>query len=131
MSDPTRSHGTRSHGTRSGGSPGPGVPAGPRTIADLYFLEHRAKVLDVAAFLDRYERACEAAGEDPAEADHRVAALRRAVAVLTEPGRGRARRVLEALSDATEAPLDAAPAKGATGAPEPGTASWDVRGEGG
>ena len=119
------------HGTAHATVHGAGIPADARTVADLYFLEHRAKVLDVAAFLDRYERARDLAGEDGPDEDHRVAALRRAIAVLSEPGAGRARRVLEALSDTTDGPIEAAPAKGATGAPEPGTAAWDRSGGGG
>ena len=32
------------------------VPASRGTIVQMQFLEHRAKVLDLAAFLDRVER---------------------------------------------------------------------------
>lgn len=35
------------------------IPADRSKILDLYFLEHRAKLLDLAAFLDRYDRAGE------------------------------------------------------------------------
>lgn len=84
-------------------------------VADRYFLEHRAKLLDIAAFLDRLDRA---AGDGPD--DFRVAALRRAIAILDD-GRGeRARRVLELLSDPTTEPIEKAPGKGASGA-YPGT----------
>ena len=40
-----------------------------REIVDAYFLEHRAKVLDIAAFLDRLERAADG---PPAREDFRV-----------------------------------------------------------
>lgn len=85
-------------------------------IADAYFLEHRAKLIDIAAFLDRMDRA-----EDPeGREDFRIAALRRCVAMLDDGQGDRARRVLDELSDHTTEPLDKAPMKGALGAPPPG-----------
>lgn len=87
-------------------------------IVDAYFLEHRAKVIDVAAFLDRLERAA----DGPADRDDfRVAALREAVALLGDGEGERARRVLDLLSDDTvHLPESAAGTKGALGAaPEP------------
>ncbi|MBT8484167.1 MAG: hypothetical protein HKO59_07370 [Phycisphaerales bacterium] len=82
-----------------------------QAVVDRYFMEHRAKLLDVAAFLDRVERGG-AEGDD-----FRMAAFRRAVAVLAEPGASRARRILELLSDPTDTPIDsAAGLKGAFGA---------------
>ena len=50
-------------------------------VVDRYFMEHRAKLLDVAAFLDRVERS-----EAPADADDdfRVEALQRAIALLID-----------------------------------------------
>ncbi|MEM0983700.1 MAG: hypothetical protein AAGI17_07115 [Planctomycetota bacterium] len=95
------------------------IPADKKRVLDLYFLEHRAKVLDVAAFLDRYDRA---AGDDH---DPRMLALRKTIEVLQGDTPDRAKRVLELLSDVTAEPIESAPAKGATGAPEPGTAEWD------
>jgi hypothetical protein len=78
---------------------------------DLYFLEHRAKLLDIAAFLDRVERA---SGEE----DFRLRAFRETLALLTDGEPERARRVLEKLSDATTEPIDSSRAgKGAVGAP--------------
>lgn len=82
-------------------------------VLDLYFMEARAKLLDLAAFLDRVERAT-------GDADFRHQALLDALAELTRPGAERARNVLAALSDPTSEPLDAAPGKGAAGA-WPGT----------
>lgn len=88
-------------------------PLTRQRLADLYFLEHRARVIDIAAFLDRLDRAADGPGPD----DFRVAALRRALAILID-GRGeRARRVLELLSDHSSDPVDHAPSKGAAGAP--------------
>jgi len=84
-------------------------------VVDRYFLEHRAKLIDVAAFLDRLDRTAEAGEPD----DYRVAALRRALAVVSDGAPERARRVLELLSDPTTAPIaSAAGMKGAFGAYE-------------
>lgn len=83
-------------------------------VIDRYFLEHRAKVLDVAAFLDRVDRA---AGDG---SDYRMDALRRCVAVLAETDPGRAERVLSILSDQSSEPVDAAGEKGASGASREG-----------
>ena len=82
-----------------------------RQIVDLYFLEARSKLIDLAAFLDRAERA---GGED----DFRMHALRAAFTpLLREPGeKSRAESVLLLLSDPTVEPLAQAPGKGATGA---------------
>ena len=83
-------------------------------LVDTYFLEHRAKVIDIAAFLDRLERAA----DGPAvQEDFRVAALRNALALLGDGQGERARRVLESLSDTTEAIAQSAQGmKGALGA---------------
>ena len=88
----------------------PTCPMTRRQAADRYFLEHRAKLLDLAAFLDRLDRA---AGDGE---DARVAELRSALAILLD-GRGdRARRVLEHFSDPTVEPVAHAAGKGAVGA---------------
>jgi len=92
-------------------------------VIDRYFLEHRAKVLDVAAYLDRLDRApgskTPAPGSGAGDAsggDFREAALRDAIALLIDGQPHRARRILEALSDPTTEPIDRAPGKGASGA---------------
>ena len=54
------------------------------------FLETRAKVLELAAALDRLDRAPRTASEVP---DHRLAQVRQAVEALLEPGPGRAETV--------------------------------------
>ena len=93
------------------------VPASRGTIVQMQFLEHRAKVLDLAAFLDRVERAEPAAGE-PTD-DFRMQALRAAIDLLRDGKPERARRVLELWSDRSTDPIAAAPMKGAMGAVEP------------
>ncbi len=88
-------------------------PAPRSKVVELYFLEHRAKLIDIAAFLDRFERA---PAEDD-ETDFRVEAFRRALAILSDGGPERARRILEILSDHSTDPIDsAAGMKGAFGA---------------
>ena len=93
------------------------VPASRGTIVQMQFLEHRAKVLDLAAFLDRVERAEPATGE-PAD-DFRMQALRAAIDLLRDGQPERARRILELWSDRSTDPIAAAPMKGAMGAVEP------------
>ena len=85
-------------------------------ITDLYFLEARSKLVDLAAFLDRVERA---EGAD----DHRLGAFRRALEALAgrardgaAGGRTRAEESLLAFSDPTLEPALAASGKAAGGA---------------
>ncbi len=78
-------------------------------VTDLYFMEARAKLIDLAAFLDRVDRA---EGSD----DFRVAALRKALDELSVNSPDRVNRVLLSLSDPTTEPLAAATTKAASGA---------------
>ncbi len=78
-------------------------------LLDLYFMEARAKLIDLAAFLDRIDR-----GEG--EADFRYAAFKKALKELNGRQPQRAKRVLLSLSDPTKAPIAKAPGKGAIGA---------------
>ena len=102
----------------------PTCPLARRQVLDRYFLEHRAKLLDIAAFLDRLDRA----QPDPASADvrpdphtppadPRITALHDAIGILTDGQPHRARRILESLSDPTTEPVPVAPGKAAIGAP--------------
>ena len=89
------------------------------TITDLYFMEARSKLIDLAAFLDRVERS---EGND----DHRLRAFRRALQQLaaraedSDSGsvihRHRAEETLLAFSDPTREPAVQAGGKAATGA---------------
>ncbi len=92
--------------------------AGPsmtrKQVVDTYFMEHRGKLLDIAAFLDRVDRA--APGDVRGKSDFRVEALLRAAAVIGDGRPDRARRILELLSDPTIEPIAAAGIKGALGA---------------
>lgn len=78
-------------------------------ILDLYFMEARCKLIDLAAFLDRVERA---EGQD----DFRIQAFRKALPLLSTKQRQKARQVLLAFSDPTKQPITKAPGKGASGA---------------
>ncbi|MDZ4830899.1 MAG: hypothetical protein SGJ09_11965 [Phycisphaerae bacterium] len=90
------------------------VPIDRTAVVDRYFIEHRAKVLDIAAFLDRIDRAVPRTGAG--QRDFRHDALLRAVAILLDGKSDRARRVLESLSDPSTTPIAKAPMKGALGA---------------
>lgn len=81
-------------------------------VIDMYFMEHRAKVIDVAAFLDRVDRA----KDDAKGEDFRLSAFRDSINLLLDGKPNRARRVLELLSDPTTEPIPKAPMKGALGA---------------
>jgi hypothetical protein len=89
-------------------------PIDRTAIVDRYFIEHRAKLIDLAGYLDRVERATPRAGGDAA--DFRHDALVRAIAILLDGRPERARRVLEHFSDHSTEPIAKAPMKGATGA---------------
>ncbi|HEV2438162.1 MAG TPA: hypothetical protein VG077_19375 [Verrucomicrobiae bacterium] len=78
-------------------------------ILDLYFLDARHKLIEIAAFLDRAERAT---GRD----DFRLKAFRIALGKLSGRQNEKARRVLLAFSDPTTEPMAKAESKGATGA---------------
>jgi hypothetical protein len=89
-------------------------PLSRREVIDAYFLEHRAKLIDLAAFLDRVDRAAPTPGEPE---DFRLIALRKAITLLDDQPH-RAKRILESFSDHTDdMPQTAAGMKGAAGAP--------------
>ncbi len=54
------------------------------------FLETRSRILEIAAALDRHDRAPARVGEIP---DRRLAQLRQAIEALLEPGPGRAETI--------------------------------------
>lgn len=97
--------------------PSPTCPLPRRGVVDRYFMEHRAKLIDIAAFLDRLDRAPSGVDTGGSADDFRVAAFRRALEILTDGETERARRVLELFSDpSTEVPQSANGLKGASGA---------------
>jgi hypothetical protein len=78
-------------------------------VLDLYFMDARSKLIDLAAFLDRVDRA-------EGKEDFRMAAFRSALAQLDGKKSDRAKQVLLAFSDPTTEPIAKAPGKGAIGA---------------
>jgi hypothetical protein len=78
-------------------------------ILDLYFMDARSKLIDLAAFLDRVDRA-------EGEPDFRLKAFRNALGQLDRKDPQRAKGVLLALSDPTSKPIAKATTKAACGA---------------
>lgn len=78
-------------------------------ILDLYFLDARHRLIELAAFLDRVERA---EGKD----DFRLKNFRAALTCLNGKKKNKAKAVLLAFSDPTTVPIVKATSKGATGA---------------
>ncbi len=78
-------------------------------VLDLYFMDARCKLIELAAFLDRVEKS-------EGEADFRLDAIREAIPILLSAEGERARSVLLSLSDPTETPISVAHGKGACGA---------------
>ena len=76
---------------------------------DLYFMDARSKLIDLAAFVDRVERAT---GKE----DFRMKAFREALGELGKTSGEKAKGVLLAFSDPTTEPIAKAAGKGAVGA---------------
>ena len=72
-------------------------------IQDLYFMDSRAKLIDIASFLDRLDRM-------DGDADFRHPAFLNALEAMQSPpaGRTRVQAVLESLSDPSKEPLETA-----------------------
>ena len=78
-------------------------------VLDLYFLDARHKLIEIAAFMDRVERA-------KGEEDFRMKNFREALAELGQGKTKRAEKVLLSFSDPTTEPIAAATTKAACGA---------------
>ena len=78
-------------------------------VLDLYFLDARHKLIEIAAVLDRIERA---SGKD----DFRLKSFRDALAKLDGKKKNKAKNILLAFSDLTTQPIAKAQSKGAVGA---------------
>ncbi len=85
------------------------IPPATVNLADLGFMDARSKLIDLAAFLDRVQRAGQ-------EDDFRVEALNRAVKLLQADKPQRAREVLLSFSDPSTEPIAKATMQGAIGA---------------
>ena len=87
-------------------------PQTAQQVIDTYFMEHRAKLVDIAAYLDRIDR-----GQGAMPSDLRDIAFRKAIAILTDGETHRAKRILNLFSDHShDMPQSAEGMKGAAGA---------------
>jgi hypothetical protein len=82
-------------------------------IIDLYFIENRARLLDIASFLDRVDRY---GASDEGKEDFRYRAFVKALKVLLETPENRTKALQMVFSDMTAEPLEKATEKGAYGA---------------
>jgi hypothetical protein len=87
-------------------------PLTQQQIIDEYFMEIRAKLLDVAAFLDRMDRSVERNAND----DFRIVAMRQALQALSADTPSRALNVQMIFSDPTIELLNQLDRKSAFGA---------------
>jgi hypothetical protein len=90
-------------------------PLTQRQLIDEYFMEHRVKVLDLAAFLDRVDRAREIDASD----DFRLRSVRDALRVLVDAEGDRVQRVQMVFSDPRSELLERLDTKSAKGAYDP------------
>jgi hypothetical protein len=81
----------------------------PVNLVDLGFMDSRSKLIDLAAFLDRVQRAGQ-------ESDFRVQALKHAITLLQQNEPQRAKQVLLSFSDPSTDPIPKATMQGAIGA---------------
>jgi hypothetical protein len=88
-------------------------PMNRTELIDEYFIENRTKVLDIAAFLDRLDRAGQR------NSDFRTDALRDALRVLASDDQAKVQKIQMILSDPNAEPLPALDRKSARGAYEP------------
>ena len=88
-------------------------------VLDLYFLNARHKLIELAAFLDRVDRADGPVLRRQTEEDFRLKAFRVALTKLDRKNKNKAKAVLRAFSDPTLPPIAKATSKGATGAYNP------------
>jgi len=80
-------------------------------VLDRYFLEHRAALLDLAAFLDRLDRARPDAYQG---ATYRETAIQGAIDILSDGHGERAKRIQQILSDSSDEPAESASDTAAT-----------------
>ena len=90
-------------------------PLTQQQLIDEYFMEVRARILDVAAFLDRMDRSVERNAED----DFRMVAMRQALQALCVRNPGRVYDIQMIFSDPTTDPLMQLDRKSAFGAFDP------------
>jgi hypothetical protein len=85
-------------------------PRSGRELIDEYFIENRTRLLEVAAYLDRLDRAAYP------DSDYRMVAFRAALEVLCTGVQPRVEQIQMILSDPTTEPLAHLDTKSARGA---------------
>jgi hypothetical protein len=90
-------------------------PLTQRELIGEYFMEHRVQVLELAAFLDRLDRAREIDAAD----DFRLRSIREALGVLVDGDGARVQRVQMIFSDPRSELLEELDQKSAKGAYDP------------
>jgi hypothetical protein len=87
-------------------------PLGVKELTDEYFIENRNRLLEIAAFLDRLDRA------DPRRGgtDFRIRAFREALALLAAPAPDYVAKIQMLLSDPRSEPIPTLDRKSALGA---------------
>jgi hypothetical protein len=97
------------------GANGGTSPLTQRELITEYFMEHRVQVLELAAFLDRLDRAREIDADD----DFRLRSIRAALAVLVDGDGDRTQRVQMIFSDPRSELLEELDTQSAKGAYDP------------
>ncbi len=93
-------------------------PLSSEQLIQLGFIQARSRLVDVAAFLDRVQRADSGSGGSrSALEDERVAAILAAMRLALDGQPERARRILESFSDLSTDPVAHADGKAARGIP--------------
>lgn len=87
-------------------------PLSQRDLIEGFFMEHRAQIIDIAAYLDRLDRSV----EHDAENDFRFLAIRKAMRELGSDEPGRVERILMHLSDPVVELMDTRDRQNALGA---------------
>ena len=82
-------------------------------MLDIYFIESRAKLLDIASFLDRIDRYKES---EAAKGDFRYRSLKKALKIISEAGAERTKAIQLIFSDTSKAPIESAVGLAAFGA---------------
>lgn len=84
-----------------------------KEILDIYFIDNRARLLEIASFLDRMERTHDS---EEGKKDFRYRAFSRALEILVEMEGHRTKAIQLMLSDQTDEPVETAAGLMAVGA---------------
>ena len=87
-------------------------PLGVPELTDEYFIENRNRLLEIAAFLDRLDRA----DPDRTRSDFRIRAFREALAILASSSPNYVAQIQAILSDPRSEPIPTLDRKSALGA---------------